>query len=598
MVLALSYSSCVFPMNGPEIIKTPTSKTPTKPERPTDVFAAARKGELESIKMFMEKEDRLDPRNGQGRTPLHLATMEGHDNAIRFLIEFGAPLDAVDDRGATPLHYAALNGNTNAITVLIENGANANAQSTDGETPMHLAVRNGHINAIQLLAQLGADINLANTVGMAPIHAASFLGNVDVIRLLALLGTNINFPSHANFTPLHLAAFGNRTNAMQSLLDLGATIDVLNKENTTPLGIAVLQGNKEAILWLLENGANIRLVKQFLAASPLLQKVYNAMSADITEFDSFDSTIVPAVLTQLALEGDIMKVVYIIKQAKNLSPIVLHNLLRVLVRNYVKLATTPITKENKKQMQTQVELLKHLIQYVEPREGLTLLIRFINNPSPAIPLELLHELFNLLMRSPFSGRLPLRDRILFRLASQRITPNQMINQADELPSELIEALFRLRQLSHSVQINLLKKAIKNGDSSMFLAQLRAFRANLSQSLLQSLLVIAATGELTEGNINGIKKILTLLIAAGAIPSNTMLNNRPLFDWLQNVILPMDRLHDEDDPSTPTVRRRLEIIKLLGGPDPEGSTEEIPPADPRPLLPVPERIIAPPHISED
>ena len=71
------------------------------------VVKTARKGDVEAIKVLLDKGANLEAVNENGQTPLHCAAREGHKKAIKVLLDKGANLEAVNEYGQTPLHRAA-----------------------------------------------------------------------------------------------------------------------------------------------------------------------------------------------------------------------------------------------------------------------------------------------------------------------------------------------------------------------------------------------------------------------------------------------------------------------------------------------------------
>ncbi|KAB5584955.1 ankyrin repeat-containing domain protein [Coniochaeta sp. 2T2.1] len=66
----------------------------------------------------------LSVKDGDGRTPLHLAASAGAAEVVREMLRLGAAVDAKDDLGRTPLLMAARYGREGVMDVLLENGAN------------------------------------------------------------------------------------------------------------------------------------------------------------------------------------------------------------------------------------------------------------------------------------------------------------------------------------------------------------------------------------------------------------------------------------------------------------------------------------------
>ncbi|KAJ3599409.1 hypothetical protein NHX12_033372 [Muraenolepis orangiensis] len=66
------------------------------------LHVAAEHGRLALLGLLLRRGARPDPRDQEGRTPLHRAANRGHGEVVRALVKAGARLYAVDARGGTP----------------------------------------------------------------------------------------------------------------------------------------------------------------------------------------------------------------------------------------------------------------------------------------------------------------------------------------------------------------------------------------------------------------------------------------------------------------------------------------------------------------
>jgi hypothetical protein len=68
-----------------------------------DLLAAARKGDLASVKALIEKGAALETKTSYGQTPLYLAAMNGHQDVVEFLLDKGANTDVRDTFYKAPM---------------------------------------------------------------------------------------------------------------------------------------------------------------------------------------------------------------------------------------------------------------------------------------------------------------------------------------------------------------------------------------------------------------------------------------------------------------------------------------------------------------
>jgi len=123
----------------------------------TPLMRAARKGDIEAMKVLLDHGARLEARNARGTTPLmylagaggqirfaeydtHRATDVEFVKAIELVLSHGAPIDAVDGAGQTALHAAVTSRGLPVVAYLLEHGAKADSKDAQGRTPLDLAL--------------------------------------------------------------------------------------------------------------------------------------------------------------------------------------------------------------------------------------------------------------------------------------------------------------------------------------------------------------------------------------------------------------------------------------------------------------------------
>jgi len=84
---------------------------------------------LEMIKLIIEKGAKLNKKDSQGNTELHLAALKGSVEIVKLLVEHGADVNEMNKYNRTSTYYAAKHGYRSVADLLIASGANKNSIS-------------------------------------------------------------------------------------------------------------------------------------------------------------------------------------------------------------------------------------------------------------------------------------------------------------------------------------------------------------------------------------------------------------------------------------------------------------------------------------
>ncbi|KAG8912287.1 palmitoyltransferase akr1 [Tulasnella sp. 408] len=191
---------------------------------------------------------------------IFLAAQRGDLETIKHLIESGAAKATDrDDQNVTPLHWAAINAQLPACKYLLEQGAEVDALGGDlMATPMQWAARNGYLYIIDLLISHNADPSISDSQGYNTLHLVTHSSTVmPLLYLLHLCPISPDSPDSAGHTSLMWAAYQGDGISVEILLNAGAS--PLKKDNSglTALHWAVVRGNKWCIRKLIEAGADL-----------------------------------------------------------------------------------------------------------------------------------------------------------------------------------------------------------------------------------------------------------------------------------------------------------------------------------------------------
>ncbi|XP_063034554.1 uncharacterized protein LOC134430663 isoform X2 [Melospiza melodia melodia] len=126
------------------------------------------------------EEELLAP-DENGSRLLHKAVAQGRRALTFALAQRFASLNKIDEKDAekrTALHLAAEKNQHLMVSDLISLGANVNEQDSSGKTPLHLCAQNGYLRVLQVLKSckdngVCVQVDLPDHHGLTPLHCAA-----------------------------------------------------------------------------------------------------------------------------------------------------------------------------------------------------------------------------------------------------------------------------------------------------------------------------------------------------------------------------------------------------------------------------------------
>ncbi|MGP0070603.1 MAG: ankyrin repeat domain-containing protein [Bryobacteraceae bacterium] len=250
----------------------------------TPLLFAIRDGNVEMMRLLLDRGARIDEPSGNHTTPLLIALLNGQVGIATELVNKGADVNAADDYHRAALFAAIDLRNFNhdkygdlptdgrdpldLIKALLKKGADPNLKTDtvpvhglmqfdaswvnfDGETPFVRAALSGDVEVMRLLLESGADPNIATTQGSTALMAAAGINwipgqtythseaeYVEAVKLCLDRGAPVNASNTLGLTAMHGAANRGWVSIMQILADHGAKIDAKDKEGRTPMVFA------------------------------------------------------------------------------------------------------------------------------------------------------------------------------------------------------------------------------------------------------------------------------------------------------------------------------------------------------------------------
>lgn len=158
---------------------------------------AAREGDLEVVRLFLDAGPNVDLRDYGYTTALYNAAMGSQPDAVRLLLERGADPNLAAGDGMTPLHAALesgwnrisdgpVEGQPDVVRALVESPrTNVDARDVEGRTPLLYAAKTGDRGAFDLLLDRGADPDAADAAGNTALSISQeFSRNAFVLALV------------------------------------------------------------------------------------------------------------------------------------------------------------------------------------------------------------------------------------------------------------------------------------------------------------------------------------------------------------------------------------------------------------------------------
>ena len=189
--------------------------SPTETAAYQGLHAAAQRGDTAGIERLLRaaKNPRplLEARDGQGRTPLHVATFARQREAAKALMAAGADSAAFENGRYDAVTIAAVADDEETLRVLLAAGASAKLTTSryDG-TALIAAAHLGHDGVVRQLIAAGAPLDHVNNLHWTALIEAVVLGNGGprhqaTVKALLEAGANTRLTDRDGRTALQLA---------------------------------------------------------------------------------------------------------------------------------------------------------------------------------------------------------------------------------------------------------------------------------------------------------------------------------------------------------------------------------------------------------
>jgi ankyrin repeat protein len=170
--------------------------------------------------------ERVDPngRDGQGRTPLLIATSQQDWKTARRLLDAGAAIDLADKNGFTPVMAAAMHGDLEMFQLLLARSPNLHPEKpcADGQDLLSFALDGGHPEIIKTVVQRLPMMPEWTASTRRALSRALQAGKNDEIRSLLSKHSAPPTPEGKNVPFLAYAIASSNVSLFNTLLNCGA----------------------------------------------------------------------------------------------------------------------------------------------------------------------------------------------------------------------------------------------------------------------------------------------------------------------------------------------------------------------------------------
>jgi ankyrin repeat protein len=191
---------------------------------------------------------------------LHAAAYTGDVKRIERLAA-GKALNARDGNGRTPIHVAAFARQREAIRILVKAGADINLLDKDRYDAVTIASVADDGETLRTLLALGASAKqVTSRYDGTALIAAAHLGHEGVVRQLIAAGAPLDHVNNLHWTAtieaVVLGDGGRRhQHTLQALIAAGASLQLADRHGNTPLQLARSRGYGEMVNMLEKAGA-------------------------------------------------------------------------------------------------------------------------------------------------------------------------------------------------------------------------------------------------------------------------------------------------------------------------------------------------------
>ncbi|XP_061171092.1 putative ankyrin repeat protein RF_0381 [Saccostrea echinata] len=221
---------------------------------------AAWGGNIELLKILLDKGLDISSRTNDGKTALHKCCVNGKKDMCEYLVNtYPNLIDTTDNEGHSALHVVAWGGNIDLFNLFLDKGLDINKTRNDGKTVLQLCCMNGKINMCKFLVNTYPYlVDVINKTGGNVLHDAAWGGNINLFKFFLGKGLDINRTRNDGKTVLHKCCLNGKVDMCKYLCNTyPQLIDIIDNDGENALHTAAWRGNIDLLMFLSEKDLDI-----------------------------------------------------------------------------------------------------------------------------------------------------------------------------------------------------------------------------------------------------------------------------------------------------------------------------------------------------
>ncbi|EKV56756.1 ankyrin repeat domain-containing protein [Brachyspira hampsonii] len=190
-----------------------------------DFFSAVNRGDIKSVKEYIEMGININLQDERKRTPLMIAAYKNDVKMVKLLVDNDANVNIQDEKLNSPFLYASSRGMLNIIKLIYKKADTRNVLNIFGSNALILACEKEHLGTVKfLLENTDIDVNHINHLSYTALLEVAIVGNdslnyAEIVKILLEHGADKTIKDKNGHDALYYAKARNLKNIEKLLAE-------------------------------------------------------------------------------------------------------------------------------------------------------------------------------------------------------------------------------------------------------------------------------------------------------------------------------------------------------------------------------------------